>query len=291
MLFQCLTSLPHYFLLSFAYKDERVIQTSFPITFSVMRLIKNYLSSFIFPLLFAFANSANAQTNISGVINTYAPVNEISFNTGITTTNCTSVKLTVGTRSGADPSFAVGDRVLLIQMKGAYPNVSNNANFGRVDENNGNSGLANAGNFEFSTVSDVVNVGGNQEVTLANSLVNIYDSPSFVQLIKVPVYATGARVLGAGVTAQPWSETTGVGGVISFVSSGTLTLNGNITADGLGFTGGEAVVDGRDECIYNQSYNSTEGRVAGKGEGIILENNNYARGLGSLGEWWWRCRK
>ncbi len=246
-----------------------------------MRLIKNHLFSAIFPLLFAFANSANAQTNISGVINTYAPVNEISFNTGITTTNCTSVKLTVGARSGASASFAVGDRVLLIQMKGAYPNVSNNNNFGRVDENNGNSGIANAGNFEFSTVSDVTTVGANQEITLSNSLVNIYDSPSFVQLIKVPVYATGASVTGAGVTALPWSESAGIGGVISFVSSGTLTLNGNINANGVGFEGGVAVVNGSDDCIYNQSYNSTEGRTAGKGEGIVVKNNNFARGLGA----------
>src|SRR5258706_448739 len=58
---------------------------------------------------------------------------------------------------------------------------------------------------------------------------------AYVQLIKVPVYAS-ANVNGT-LTPQTWNPGTGTGGVLVFFVTGTLTLNANISADGDGFSG------------------------------------------------------
>jgi len=68
-----------------------------------------------------------AQTNISGVINSYTPVQDIDPCTGeVTVTDATG--------------FTAGDKVMIIQMKGANIVEANNAAFGTVMDL-GNCGL------------------------------------------------------------------------------------------------------------------------------------------------------
>lgn len=219
-----------------------------------------------------------AQTNISGVINSYAPVTDISFNTGDNITNCNTARLTVGTRYGEGSDFAVGDKVLIIQMKGAFPFTGDNGSFGYVD-GAGNSGMASAGNFEFSTVDSIETSGGNQIVTLGTALDYSYDENGFVQLVKVPEYATGATVTSSGVQALEWTESNGAGGVVCFLVTGTLTLNGDIDVSGTGFEGGASVNSGS-SCNYTYYYANSSSSAGGKGEGIVVNNTNFGWGRG-----------
>ena len=73
-------------------------------------------------------------TNISGTINIYS---------NITNIQCGNV--TVNSSAG----FYTGDRVLLIQMKGATIDITNTPSFGTILNYN------NAGNYEFATIASI----------------------------------------------------------------------------------------------------------------------------------------
>ena len=150
----------------------------------------------------------NAQS-ISGVVNIYTAV-----------TNITPNSVTVTSAAG----FASGDRVLLIQMKGATINQTNTASFGQILN------LGSAGNFEFT---NIVSINANV-ITFANTLCKPFSIPGKIQLIRVPVY-NQATIIGT-VSASPWNGTTG--GVVAIEATSSLTFNSNIDVSGQGFLGG-----------------------------------------------------
>jgi len=76
-------------------------------------LLKNF--NFAFLLILAFSAKLTYAQQIGGVVNLYVAVSAVNVNS-------VSVNSTQG--------FAVGDRVLLIQMKGASISSGNNASFG-----------------------------------------------------------------------------------------------------------------------------------------------------------------
>ena len=163
---------------------------------------------------FVFATSfIYAQTNIGGTINIYTPI------TAIATSSCTN-QLAVQNSVG----FSVGDRVLIIQMKGATINQTNTASFGNILSIN------DAGNYEFGTILAI----NGTAISLVNNLMNSYTISGKVQLIRVPQY-TNATVTST-LTALPWNGT--IGGVLVLEVSGNLTLQANINTDGDGFRGG-----------------------------------------------------
>ncbi|MFN8287272.1 MAG: gliding motility-associated C-terminal domain-containing protein [Chitinophagales bacterium] len=168
----------------------------------------------LFSYVLIFLAYCTYAQNISGVINTYTPV------TAISTIGC-GVQLTVGSTNG----FAPGDKVLLIQMKGAVIDTSNTSAFGDVTNYN------DAGSYEFSRVQSI----NGADISLTTSLVNSYNVTGKVQLIRVPEY-TNANVSGT-LTAQAWNGTTG--GVLVMDVSNTLTMNADIDVSGLGFRGGD----------------------------------------------------
>lgn len=165
---------------------------------------------------------SKAQTNISGVINTYTPVMNVSNGCSCPTTDCASV--TVLSAAG----FSVGDTVLLIQMKGALADTSNTSAHGSILN------LYDAGNYEFATISSIAS----NVITTADPLTGSYftgASPAdsaCVQLIRVPHYAGNVNVTET-LTAQAWNGRTG--GVLAFYVDGTLTIQGNISVEGKGF--------------------------------------------------------
>jgi hypothetical protein len=167
--------------------------------------------------------SAVAQTNISGIINTYTKVTSISNGCSCPSTNCATVTVTSAV------GFAASDIVMIIQMKGARADSSNTASHGSILS------LYDAGNYEFDTIASIAGSVITLKIPLANTYftnASVSDS-AYVQLIKVPVYAS-ANVNGA-LTPQAWNPGTGTGGVLVFFVTGTLTLNANISADGYGF--------------------------------------------------------
>lgn len=146
-----------------------------------------------------------AQTPIGGVVNNYTAV------TGIRTEDCTS-KIDVASTT----SLAKRDLVLIIQMKGAYQSGQYNTRA--------------VGLYEFATIDSI----SGSTIILKHSLLNTYDVTGRVQLVRVPILADAD--VNMPLTGAPWDGTTG--GVIALDVRGTLRLNANIVADGIGFRGG-----------------------------------------------------
>jgi gliding motility-associated-like protein len=191
------------------------------------------------------ATSVFAQNaNINGIVNKYSPV---------TSFTCDKVVVENGTL------FSAGDRVLIIQMKGARVDTSNTANFGAILD------YRSAGNYEFNTVKSV---SGNT-ITLQFALKKSYETTGNVQLVYVPVYTD--VTVGGKITGTPWDGKKG--GVIAMEVSGTLTLNADIDASGIGFRGGKVRVDPMplQFCAPNVIFGAFSKNEGGqKGEGIAV---------------------
>lgn len=190
--------------------------------------------------------------SLSGTVNSYTPVTLIS--------SC-SIEV-------SDPSaFAVGNRVLIIQMKGAVVDTTNTASFGDVLN------LNNCGNYEFSHISDIT---GNT-IYLTDTLQRLYDVASAVQLIRVPkfVHAT----VTSPITCPVWNGS--VGGVIAIECSGIITFNNNIDAKGKGFALGNVSPTGYN-CpgSFDYFYPSTSYFGAEKGEGVSILSASKLNGMG-----------
>lgn len=205
-----------------------------------------------------FSTELFAQTPISGIINEYSPVTGINSCANSATLPNTS-------------DFSVGDKILIIQMKGATINQTNTAAFGTI------TAINNAGNYEFNSIAAI---NGN-EITFDNAMLNAYDISGLVQLITVPQYQN--VTVTATLTAQPWNGTSG--GVLVFEVAGTLTLQSNISANGIGFRGGAVstnyyVAGDCSDTDYFFTANLALG--AYKGEGVTEVPANMRTGRGAL---------
>ena len=188
----------------------------------------------IFLIASAFYFNSYSQS-ISGVVNSYTEVTEVSSNT-------VNVMSTFG--------FLEGDKVLLIQMKGATITTGNNSGFGTITS------LNSAGIFEFGIIESINGL----VITLEADLCESYDVSGRVQLVKVPVY-TDVTISGV-LTAQPWNGDRG--GVLAIEATGSISFNSNIDISGIGFRGGE-VYSGFFGCGDSNWANANSGK---KGEGI-----------------------
>ena len=173
-----------------------------------MKRIKNIIL-FLFCLQ---TFESNAQT-ISGIVNSYfkATYYASQYN---------------GLKVPGVTGLVKGDRVLIIQMKGALIDETNTATFGNISSVNG------AGQYEFATICGFVN----DTVGFEKELSNTYDFTKAVQVIYVPVY-TDVTVNGT-LLPQEWNPITETGGVIAIEATGTVTLNVGINANGVGYRGG-----------------------------------------------------
>ena len=198
-------------------------------------MVKRILSG----LLFMFCCCAAHAQSIGGIVNTYVAV-----------TNITPNSVTVTSSNG----FAVGDRVLLIQMKGATINQTNTASFGQV------TAIGSAGNFEFTNIASITGT----TITFVSNLCKPFSVAGKLQLIRVPVY--NQATINAVVTASPWNGS--IGGVVAIEATTSLTFNNIIDVSGKGFVGG-AVTTGWFAC--NDPNFASAGTNAGKkGEGIAV---------------------
>lgn len=191
-----------------------------------------------------------AQSTIGGIINTvYIPV------TGI---NAVTNSLAVPTTAG----LAVGDSVLIIQMKGASFNTTNTAAFGNLNAVNA------AGRSEINIICEI-QAG---ELVMERTLANTYNPSGAVQIVRIPTYTD--VVINAELTAPDWNGTTG--GVLIFAASGWVRMSAGINMNGKGFRGGWRYTNYPSSfCGCAQStqypdyfYASPHSRAADKGEGI-----------------------
>ncbi len=201
------------------------------------------------PTLLVAPESASAAP-ISGVVNSYQDVSAVSG---------TTVTVT-GPVTGAGTPFAVGDRVVLIQMTGTAPATGSNF-----------------GNYDRTTITAI----SGSTITLASIARSYSPASEAVQLVRV-AYATGTTTVSGTVTAKAWDGVTG--GVVA-VAGDTLQLTSNIDATGTGFTNtnpptGTVVAsltsgpgsatgrgfDGR-PWAFGTAYESGEGGLGGGGVG------------------------
>lgn len=192
-------------------------------------------------------------TPISGVINSYVGV------TGIGVNNVTVI---------SSAGFLPGNKVLLIQMKGAGINNSNNINYGSVSNYN------DAGNYEMAIISSI---SGNT-IFFTSPLLRSYTVSGIIQLIHVPVYNNAT--ITSTLSCQNWNGTTG--GVLVFEVNGNLTFNSDIDVSGKGFRGGNPQ-SGNWSCAgdtANYVMAAPSLYHGEKGEGIYLQTSLQMLGRG-----------
>ena len=205
------------------------------------------LKCVLFFFLFSGLNSVIYSQSISGVVNDYTEVTAIGSDF-VEVSNATD--------------FQVGDKALLIQMKGASITTGNVSTFGTITSQN------NAGNFEFVNISQI----NGSQIIFANDLCQAYDFSGLVQLVRVPVYSDAE--ITSTLTASPWNGSTG--GVLVIEATNSISLNANIDLKGIGFRGGQITVGGF-SCSDPNWANNNGGE---KGEGVAVapsgQNENRA---------------
>jgi hypothetical protein len=173
-----------------------------------------------------------------------------------TTSNAGQPTLNVASTSG----FAVGQEVLIHQTQGTG-----------------------AGGYEFGKIASI----GSGTLTLQANLQNMYTQGgnSRAQVIRVPHYTDVTIQSGATLSAPAWDGSTG--GILAFRATGTLTINGtisasggsaneNIVGSGGGFRGGLPAQGA------NGSYADFHG-YSGEGTGGASTTTNSANGNGGGG--------
>ncbi len=195
-------------------------------------------------------------TPVQGVINLYREVVAID-----TCYNAITLSSTGG--------FNVGDRALLIQMKGATIDESNTNTFGTIQN------LGNAGNYELATITGITPT----TLTIKNQLLHQY-SPLVgrVQIIRVPSYQS--VTVTDTVKPLPWNGI--VGGVVVLEASDTIFLNAPITADGMGFRGGNVSSAGSKSGLTDYVVDGSIGDGGFKGESIVEVDPSVSAGRGPL---------
>ncbi len=163
-------------------------------------------------------SGASASTSLSGVANTYQDVASISGST-----------VTVsGSLAGAGQAFAIGDRVVLMNMA--------------------------SGRYSTTTVTAV---SGN-DITLAS--IGLVTWSTTTQLIKMPWSTAG--IIASSVTALPWDGN--VGGVVALGGS---ELQGSVSATGAGQTNGAVITSVNGPAGTGQGAVSGRGLSSGTSEG------------------------
>ncbi|SEA71231.1 DUF11 domain-containing protein [Bizionia paragorgiae] len=215
---------------------------------------KNALHYFFLFLSF----SLFSQTSISGIVNSYAAV------TDITVSNCEPCEadcgdvITVTSTSG----FSAGDKALIIQMKGATLNTSNSSEGGTITSIN------QAGNYEFFQIAEVVG----STIRIQYPLIRSYDIDGVIQIVKIPQY-NSVDIVG-DLTAPAWNSATSTGGIVA-LSAEQIIFNANINVKGKGFKGLEMSVNGTpDNCSVNPNTQyvlpNTNNSSFDRGEGIAV---------------------
>ncbi|MBS7229463.1 tandem-95 repeat protein, partial [Flavobacterium psychroterrae] len=228
---------------------------------------KRGLNRLLVCLFLLFNLHGFSQTNISGIVNSYFSVTAINQPVcapcDLTCVNTITVSSTAG--------LSIGDKALIIQMKGADINVSNSISGGAI------TAINNTGNYEFFQIKSIA---GNV-ITPVYPLVKSYTIAGLVQVVRVPKY-TGTVNINATLTAKDWINTDKTGGVLA-IQADKVTFNANIDVAGKGYQGIQMLTNGPDNnCNTNPNtqyvQSSTYTGSFTKGDGIVLDNTASNRG-------------
>ncbi|MBL7931359.1 MAG: T9SS type A sorting domain-containing protein [Bacteroidia bacterium] len=204
----------------------------------------------IFLLLLLFVCISRGQNPI----NAFAKVTAIS-----------GTSLTVSNVNETYHSFEDGDYIIIIQMQDNVigTNTTNASTFGNLGS------IQSAGIYEVARISSHTEAASvPNSIVLTSSLANTYNinTNSSVQLVTY-------RFLGTNFTSTAnigtFSWNGNVGGVTAMSVSSVFTLGHNITANGMGFIGGQRnSTNGYTACDNSTYATAVATRYAAKGEGI-----------------------
>ncbi|HEX8703724.1 MAG TPA: hemagglutinin [Myxococcaceae bacterium] len=166
--------------------------------------------------------------------------------------------------------FNAGGLVLVHQSSGLSPAPASG------DQRTLNLSLnsSGVGRFEYARVETVTATG----LRLTAGLVNAYTA-NVTQVVSVPEYTTLEVRSGATLRAAPWDGSQG--GILAALVTGTLTNNGLVTVEGLGFRGG-AYLD--HPALFGCTGLDVPAADGGayKGEGVVAGRFGTAAGRGNL---------
>jgi hypothetical protein len=175
------------------------------------------------------------------------------------TNNVASGQTTISSDMSRPDGFAIGDEIIIINLKGTSTNYSG------------------VGLYEFKKITALPD---SASVTVDSNLTNSYDGTTQkIMVQRVPHYSNVTINTGGSITCNAWDGNKG--GVVAFRASGTVTVNapGGISASGLGFRGGIGTA-------YNQNagggetYNGTGG-AGGADGGSGLSGQGGGGGAGA----------
>jgi hypothetical protein len=148
-------------------------------------------------------NGYNGRTAADGVIWTV-------------TNNVTSGQATISSGTSRPTGFAIGDEVMIINLKGTTTDYSN------------------VGLYEFKKVQSLPT---STSITVDSNLTNAYNGTTQKIIVqRVPNYTDVTVNSGQIMTINAWNGTSG--GVLAFKVNGELTNNGSIDVTGKGYRGG-----------------------------------------------------
>lgn len=199
---------------------------------------------------------------------------------GNTTINVNASSLNANARFTS--TLTAGDLVMIIQMQGALIKVKpynpweayiTDSLYGQVYS------YQNCGNYEFAQVKTVISA---TQIELECGLTYDYSTAGKTQVVRVPRYSD-LTVNGSGtLTTDAWNGTTGIGGVLVAEVDGNTTINGVVSATGLGFRGGLPATSGGTDFFPLSSATPTN-KGSEKGEGIGSDRLNNS--IDSLGRY------
>ena len=237
--------------------------------------------------LCATPGGGGAGGTLTGVVNTYYP--------GVGPVAAGATAIGVGTPTGAATAIVAGDLLLVIQVQGADFNSTNTNSYGHggaaVAPASGYTTLNGSGAYEYVRATGPVAAGSVPiaGVGVGGGLLNSYVSAAATstsgvrtfQVVRVPQYTTATT--SSTLTAAAWNGSTG--GILAVDTSGTLTLGGTVSVDGLGFRGGIAIQRGGGAGASTDVVaSSAAGNGGTKGEGIggtpsqVTTSNGYPGG-------------
>lgn len=206
--------------------------------------------------MLCLVNLLKSQTNLTGVINQYSAVTKID-----------SCKNNIELENIAP--FKIGDRILVIQMKGASINLTNSSDHGRITDYNS------CGFFEFASIENIIG----SSIIPQHTLLRKYDPNAGLQVVKVASFED-ARITG---TVEPIAWNGKTGGIVVIEVKNILTIAGKINVSHMGFRGGHPSQNYYEpaKCSFSSyTYPSISGEGGLKGESISLEDLSRGAGRG-----------
>jgi hypothetical protein len=245
--------------------------------------------------------SGTTVVNAYGRINSTASAGASSFSVQRSQISQLALPAAACPTNACNTALQVGDLLMIYQPQGAVMSTGDDTSYGDVT-NYGSAGL-----YEFVYVNGPVPsaIGGATDVVTLNFSTNVSGVPCTglrntyevsasagvapPMLIRVPQYRNLTVNLGASLVAAPWAWTSGsagLGGVLaldvrdnSTGNTGTITLNGSLSASGRGFRGGtdlptQSDTDNNSSAGYRNAP-SASNPSADKGESIVGNITRY----------------